>query len=173
MLTRRSFIAASCALAACPVTKASALDFKKDVLEWFDQALILALPSLNEALDYALRFVTDWKLLTDIRARVADVRRRLTDSTPAHHLHVKLTEWLDSYDQWVSEKPQSGESDSAFAARHERERVIVQASWHSCQLDAVAALEEIRYLGDELQSIDSNAMTSEEWHSYKRLLDDE
>ena len=173
MLTRRSFIAATCALATYRVTEALALEFKKDILEWFEQALILALPSLNEALDYALRFVTDWKLLTDIRARVADVRRRLTDLTPEHHLHVKLTEWLDRYDQWVSEKAKPGESDPDFAAHHERERVILQANWHSCQLDAVAALEEIRYLGDELQSIDSNAMTSEEWHNYKRLLDDE
>lgn len=173
MLTRRSFIAASYALATYRVTETSALDFKKDVLEWFSQAIGYALPSLNEALDYALRFVTDWNILTDIRARVADVRRRLTNSTPEHHLHVKLTEWLDSYDQWVSEKAKPGESDLDFAARHERERVILQANWHSCQLDAIAALEEIRYLGDELQSINSNAMTSDEWHNYKRLLDDE
>jgi hypothetical protein len=86
---------------------------------------------------------------------------------------VKLTEWLDRYDQWISEKPQPGESDSAFAARHEHERVILQTDWHSCQLDAVGALQEIRYLSNELQSIDSEAMTSDEWHYYKHLLDDE
>jgi hypothetical protein len=173
MWSRRAFIVAFCGIATCRVTEVIALDFKKSVLEWFEQALIVALPSLNEALDYALRFVTDWKILTDIRARVADVRRRLTDSTPEHHLHVKLTEWLDRYDQWVSEKAKPGESDADFAARHEHERILLQANRHSCQLDAVAALEEIRYLGDELHSIDSNAMTSEEWHYYNHLLDDE
>ena len=72
MLTRRSFIAASCALAACRVTKASALDFKKDVLEWFDQALILALPSLNEALDYALTHPGSTDLVT-----VAELRQEV------------------------------------------------------------------------------------------------
>ncbi len=170
MWSRRAFIVASCAMATCRVTEVLGLEFKKTVLEWFEQTIGYALPSLNEALDYALRFVTDWRILTDVRARVADVRRRLTDSTPEHHLHVKLTEWLDRYDQWVSEKAKSGESDSDFAARHEHERVILQADWHSCQLDSVAALQEIRYLGDELQSINSNAMNSEEWHNYKRLF---
>ena len=153
MWSRRSFMVASCALVTCRVTKALAFEFKKDVLEWFEQTIIYALPSLNEALDYTLRFVTDWNILTDVRARVADVRRRLTDSTPTHHLHVKLTEWLDRYDNWVSEKAKPGESDSDFVARHERERIILQADWHSCQLDGVAALQEIRYLGDELQYV--------------------
>ena len=140
MWSRRSFIAASCAMATSRVKEALALDFKKNVLEWFEQTIGYALPSLNEALDYALRFVTDWKILTDTRARAADVRRRLTDSTPEYHLRVKLTEWLDHYDQWVSEKAKPGESEPDFAARHERDRVLLQADWHSFQLDAVTAL---------------------------------
>jgi hypothetical protein len=173
MWSRRSFVVASCVLATGQVSKALAIEFAKEALKWLDYVAALALPTLDAIFDYAIRVATDVKILTDIRARVADVRRKLTDSTPAQHLHVKLTEWLDQYDQWISEKAKPGESDGDFAARHERERNILQTDWHSCQLDAVAALLEIKYLGDELQSIDSNNMTFEEWHTYKRLLDDE
>ena len=173
MWSRRSFMVASCVLATCRVTEGLAIEFGKKALEWLEYAAALALPSLNEIFNPALRLVTDWKILTDIRARVGDVRRRLTDLTPEHHLDVKLTGWLDRYNQWINEKKQPGEDDSTFAARRERERAILQADWHSCQLDAVDALLEIRNLGDELQSIDPSAMTSKEWHTYRRLLDDE
>src|SRR5271165_2102221 len=162
MWSRRSFMVASCVLAACRVTQAFAIEFGKEALGWLEYVAALALPSLDRILNSALQIVTDWKILTDIQARVTDVRRRLTDSTPEHHLHVKLTEWLDRYDRWASEEKQPGEDDAAFAARHERDRDILQTAWHFCQLDAVGALLEIKYLGDELQSIDSTAMTFEE-----------
>jgi hypothetical protein len=37
----------------------------------------------------------------------------------------------------------------------------------------VKALLDIKYLGDKLQTIDRNAMPSEEWRVYNKLLDDE
>jgi hypothetical protein len=46
MWSRRSFIMASCALVTCRVAEALALEFKKDVLEWLDQAITSALHPL-------------------------------------------------------------------------------------------------------------------------------
>jgi hypothetical protein len=76
-----------------------------------------------------------------IRDRAEDVRRKLTDPTPEHHLNVKLVEWLKRYDAWVDDKPTSGESNVVFRARLERERAVLQSEWKTCNRDAIDALK--------------------------------
>ncbi len=106
------------------------------------------------------------------RRRDARALRIQTGSTPEQHLNVRLAEWIKGYDLWVSEKAKPGESDPEFVARHERKRVILETDWKVCTDDTVDALREIGYLSDELQSINSEAMPSEEWNKYKHLMDD-
>lgn len=173
MWSRRTFIAASCSLATWRVTETVAFDLREVAVELLFEAVKLGLQDLDRLLDAYFRVETDVKKLISVRARVEDVRRKLTDSTPEHHLQVRLAEWLKRYNSWISEKPMSGESDADFAARHERGRVFLQDDWKVCTTDAVSALREIRYIGDELQSIPSTEMPLEEWHKYTRLLDDE
>ena len=108
-----------------------------------------------------------------IRSQVDDIRRQLTDSTPENHLNVRLTEWLNSRDTWIIEKPKQGESDGEFAARHQRDGLILEAKWKACRDDSINALRSIKYLGDELHGINPEAMSFEEWHTYTRLLDNE
>jgi len=171
MLSRRSFIAASCVLATCRVTEAA--ESLVEVLKWLFETAKLAVPSLDQILATALKVVTDVNIFRDIRTRIGDIRRKLTDSTPEHHLDVRLTEWLKHYDMWVNETATPGESNTAFAARHEHARVILQDEWKACTLDAVGAMQEIENLGIELESVDPSAMSFAEWHAYKRLLEDE
>ncbi len=172
MLTRRLFIAASSAALAFRMTAASA-EWGKELITWLFNTVKDALPSLDDAYDFLLRAGHDARLLVDGRARLNDVRRRLTDSTPQAHVEIRLEEWLKRYDAWTNMKARQGESDADFAARRERMRVYLQSDWQACKGDAVAALLDIKYLGDELQSLDPKSMPSEEWRAYKRLLDDE
>jgi hypothetical protein len=173
MLTRRSFVAASCALVGYRATEASAEGWQDWMTDLLSKAVTLALANVDRILYGLLHVVTDVKILTGIRNRAEDVRRKLTDSTPEHHLNVKLAEWLKRYDQWVSEKADPGESDAIFKARLGRERDALQSEWKACNRDAVDALKEMQNLGVELESIDPGAMTSGEWQAYKHLLDDE
>ena len=164
---------ASCTLAAYRVTGAASTNIGEVALNWLLEAATLAVKNMDNFFAVVLHIVTDVNILTDIRARVDDIRRKLTDSTPEHHLNVKLEEWLKHYDSWVSEKAKGGESDADFAARHEHSRIILESEWKSCAADAVLALQEIDNLHIELESVGSNAMPLEEWHRYSHLLDDE
>jgi hypothetical protein len=166
MLTRRSFVTGSCVLAGYLATE----DWMTDFLS---KAVRLALAKVDQIMYGLLRVVTDVKILTGIRDRAQDVRRKLTDSTPEHHLNVKLVEWLNRYDSWIDDKGALGESNAVFRARLERERAALQSEWKDCNRDAIDALKEIENLGIELESIDPGAISSEEWRVYKALLDDE
>jgi hypothetical protein len=173
MLTRRTFVAVSCILVGYRAVKASAEAWQEWMTDFLSKAVSLALNNVDNILYGLIHVVTDVKILTGIRDRAEDVRRKLTDSTPEHHLNVKLAEWLKRYDAWVNEQPETGESNAAFRARLGRERDVLQSEWKACNRDAVDALKEIENLGIELESIDPGAMKSEEWQAYKHLLEDE
>jgi hypothetical protein len=172
MLTRRSFVAALCGLMSYLAMEASAEAWKEWMTNFLSKAVRLGLANVDQILYGLLRVVTDVKILTGIRDRAEDVRRKLTDSTPEHHLNVKLAEWLKNYDAWAI-KPNPGENDAVFKACVGRERDALQSEWKDCNRDAIDALKEIENLGIELESIDPGAISSEEWRVYKSLLDDE
>jgi len=175
-LIYRRFLRISDMSSDCRVTEALAAEasaeWREKKIVWLLAVVTEALPLLNGVFDFLLRTVVYYEILTDIHTTVEDVRSRLTDSTPEHHLNVRLAEWIKGYDLWVSEKAKPGESDPDFVARHERKRVILETDWKVCTDDTVDALREIGYLSDELQSINSEAMPSEEWNKYKHLMDD-
>jgi hypothetical protein len=176
MWSRRSFVAASCTISACLVTRAIASlreSLSKVGADWLRDAAGLALQNLNKMADIVLRLEDKVDILINVKATILDVRRKLTDSTVERHLKVKLAEWLKHYDAWVSNKPTLNESDANFAARHDRERTILNEDWHKLSYDAVGALKDIESLGYELQSIHSEAMSFEEWHKYTDLMDKE
>jgi hypothetical protein len=173
MLTRRSFVAGSCVLVGYLPTEASAEAWQEWMTNFLSKAVRLALADVDQIMYGLLRVVTDVKILTGIRDRAEDVRRKLSDSTPEHHLNVKLAEWLKRYDAWVDDKAAPGESNTVFRARLERERNILQSEWKECNRDAIDALKEIENLGIELESIDPGAISKEEWRVYKILLGDE
>jgi hypothetical protein len=127
MLTHRSFVASSCVLVGYLATEAPAEAWQEWMTDFLSKAVRLALAKVDQIMYGLLRVVTDVKILTGIRDRAEDVRRKLTDSTPEHHLNVKLVEWLKRYDAWVDDKPASGESNVLFRTRLERERAVLQS----------------------------------------------
>jgi hypothetical protein len=173
MLTRRAFLAISCGLVGHLATGVSAVAWQEWMTDFLSKAVRLALAKVDQIMYGWLRVETDVKILTGIRNRAEDVRRKLSDSTPERHLNVKLAEWLKRYDAWIDEKAAPGESNAAFRARLERERVVLDFEWKECNRGAVDALKEIENLGIELESIDPSAITGEEWRVYKILLGDE
>jgi hypothetical protein len=92
VLARRSFLAASCVLMGYLATAASAEARKEWMTDFFSKAVRLGLAKVDQILYGLLRVATDVKILTGIRNRAEDVRRKLTDSTPEHHRNVKLAE---------------------------------------------------------------------------------
>ena len=173
MWSRRSFIVASCALAACRLTGALAGRWRLEIIKWLFEIAVTAFPVLVKVFGIGKDLNTSEDVRLSIRSQVDDIRRQLTDFTPENHLNVRLTEWLNNRDTWISEKPKQGESDGDFAARHQRDGLILEAKWKTCRDDSINALRSIKYLGDELHGINPEAMSFEEWHTYTRLLDNE
>ena len=79
MLTRRSFVATCCVLLGCLATDAPAQAWQEWMTDFFSKAVRLALANVDQIMYGLLRVVTDVKILTGIRDRAEDVRRKLTD----------------------------------------------------------------------------------------------
>jgi len=183
MLSRRLFIAASCVLATCRVTEAIASlgeALSGVAEEWLGEAVDLALKNLDKITNIVLQVEDKIDVMINVKATILDVRRKVTDSTPEHYLDVQLGQWLSEFHHWVNDKPREGESNVDYEARHDRqrdilenERDILENDWRRIAANSTAMLKDIESLGYELQSIHSDLMSFEEWHTYQGLMSQE
>jgi hypothetical protein len=141
--------------------------------EWFTKLVKEAAPSVEDIYRGLLRIKSNYRLLVDDKARLNEIRRKLTDPSSEKGLHTKLEVWLKRYQAFAGSRAKPGESDAEYTARREKERQVLENDWKQLRNDALDALKSIEAMGIELQSIDADAMNGEEWRRYKELLRDE
>jgi len=144
-----------------------------DAIEWLWEAVRGADYSIDRFFRQLLKVKNNSKQLADDQARAERVRRDLTTATGPKSLETKLGNWLRRYQAFVNEKPRQGETDEDFNARKERQRAQLERDWKELRNQTVDALKTIKEMGEDLEGIQPDTMSSPEWHRYKQLLNDE
>jgi hypothetical protein len=144
-----------------------------NAIEWLWEAVRGADDLLGTIFRKLAKVKNEAGQLVNDQARADRIRRDLTTATGPKSLETKLGNWLKHYQEFVSEKPRQGETDQEFNARKERQRAQQESDWKELRNDTVDALKTIKEMGAYLEGIQSDAMSSPEWHRYKQLLNDE
>lgn len=173
LLHRRALLASALAGAGSVLfPRPSRAQVWNTAFDWFIKLVEHAAPSVDDIYLALLKIKDRATILINDKARMERVRRQLTDPSSGQELQTKLEVWLKRYQAFASGRPKAGESDQEFSARKERERVVLESDWKRLRKDAIDALDSIRAMGEELESL-TPVMGGEEWRRYKELLRNE